>query len=88
MQQVVSLGCIACLNQGDNDTPAEIHHLRSGVGQGQRSSHYRTLPLCHIHHRTGGYGLAFHAGPKEWQRIHGTEEDLLAQVKTLLQIDV
>ena len=85
MQAVVSLGCIACFNMGYQDSPAEIHHLRSGVGQGQRSSHFRTIPLCHPHHRTGGYGVAFHAGPKEWQRIHGNEEDLLKQVESLLK---
>jgi hypothetical protein len=38
------------------------------------------LPLCHIHHQNGGYGVAFHAGKKEWQKNYGTEAELLEEV--------
>jgi len=82
--KLAAFGCIVCYNNGYPYTPAEIHHLRSGAGAGQRSSHYRAIPLCHTHHRTGGFGMALHAGQKTWESNFGTEEDLLAKVMTLI----
>ncbi len=84
MGRVAALGCIACRVKGFYGTPAEIHHLRSGQGA-KRASHYETLPLCHIHHRTGGHGVALHAGQETWQGIFGTEHQLLEQVEGLLR---
>jgi len=51
---------------------------------GQRALHSQSIPLCHVHHRTGGYGVAIHAGQKEWEKRYGTELELLAQVKRLI----
>ena len=84
MGRVASLGCIACLNLGHMDTPAEIHHTRCNAGGAQRSAHTRTLPLCPPHHRTGGFGVAIHAGQKTWEAKFGTETELLLQVNQLL----
>lgn len=84
MSRVVALGCIVCHNIGVMDCPAEIHHIRSGMGMGQRNDHFSTIPLCHTHHRTGQAGIAFHAGSKTWQERYGTEEELLEQVKSML----
>ena len=75
LAKVASLGCVIC---GLRQT--EVHHLRSGMGMGQRSSHFRTIPLCHVHHRTGGFGVAIHGGTREFQRNFGTEEELLKKV--------
>ena len=75
LYKVASLGCILC------GRPAEIHHLRSGVGMGQRSSDDRAIPLCPEHHRLGGRGTAIHAGIKSFAANHGTEEELLAIVQ-------
>ena len=75
LAKVASLGCVIC---GLRQT--EVHHLRSGMGMGQRSSHFRTIPLCSKCHRTGGFGVAYHAGPREFQRNFGTEEELLKKV--------
>jgi hypothetical protein len=80
LSKVASLGCIACYNLGFLDSPAEIHHIRAGQGMSQRASHFETIPLCPTHHRTGGYGVAIHAGQKTWEAIHGTEISLLEQV--------
>ena len=82
--KVAALGCIACRQLGYEDTPAEIHHVRSGCGAGQRASNYRVLPLCHAHHRTGGHGQAIHAGQAAFERKFGNEEDLLKKVEALL----
>lgn len=70
-------GCILCRHLGWGETPAQIHHLRSGVGMGQRSSEDRTIPLCRSHHvgPKGFHGL----GRRAFERLYGvTEEDLLA----------
>ncbi len=70
------IGCVVCRR------PAEIHHLRRGVGLSQRSTD--AIPLCPDHHRTGGHGVAFHAGPRAFELAHGTEDELLAKTQTLL----
>lgn len=84
LSKVAAIGCIACRNLGFPDSPAEIHHPRNGAGMGQRSKHDRAIPLCATHHRTGGPGIALHAGQKTWEEIHGSEADLLEQVLGLL----
>jgi len=81
LSRVAELSCVVCRNLRLGDSPAEIHHIRTGQGTSQRSDHYRTIPLCHTHHRTGGYGVAFHAGPRQCQKNFGTEAQLLEQVQ-------
>ena len=83
MGKVVALGCIVCLNNGYYDTPAEIHHIGNGT-MGKRASNYETIPLCPIHHRNGGYGIAVHSGRVKWESTFGTEQDLLNQVMEIL----
>ena len=84
MGRVAALNCIVCANLGYPGSPAEIHHLRSGAGAGQRNGHRLCVPLCAPHHRTGPHGTAFHAGPKTWQQNFGTEMDLYHQTLELL----
>lgn len=85
LSRVAGLGCIVCKNNGFDDTPSEIHHLRNGQGGAQRASHYETIPLCTIHHRHSGHGeIAFHASQYEFEERYGTERELLDQVKGLL----
>ena len=72
---VRELGCIVCRNEGHGITPPEmtaIHHIRTGQGR-LRASHYEVLPLCALHHQTGGYGVAFHDGARKWQETYGNE---------------
>lgn len=87
LDRVAALGCIVCANLGHPDSPAGIHHIRDGQGLGQRSSHFETLPLCSIHHQTGGYGVAIHAGQETWESLYGTELELLAQIRRELGIE-
>ena len=56
-------------------------------GMAQRASHFDVLPLCHVHHRTGGHGVAFHAGQEAWEAKFGTERELLAAVRGLIGIE-
>ena len=80
--KVAELGCIVCKNNMYEGSPAEIHHIRANAGAGQKSK--EVIPLCHIHHRTGGYGVAFHAGKNAFEDEYGTELELLEQVKGLM----
>jgi len=84
MGLVAELGCIVCRNMGFPDSPAEVHHIKSGVGMGQKSSNFDVIPLCPTHHRNGDYGTAYHRGPKEFENRYGTELELLKQTKELL----
>ena len=87
LDAVAELGCIVCRNEYGQKSPAQIHHLRKGMGMGQRASHLRTIPLCHTHHQNGPIGVAFHAGRATWERLYGSEEDLLTQTEELLGQD-
>ena len=80
LSRVAALGCVA----GSCGMPAEVHHPRDGKGIAQRGSHYDAIPLCPRHHRTGGLGVAIHAGQKTWEAIFGTEAELVEKTKGLL----
>lgn len=83
MSRVADLGCILCKHLGLGETPAELHHPRTGVGAASRSSHFDVIPLCPEHHRgnTGLHGM----GRKAFERYYGvTELDLMEKVKCLL----
>lgn len=77
LDKVAQLGCFACNCMGYFDSPAEIHHIRTGIGKGQRASNYQAIPLCPQHHRLGGHGVAIHAGQKTWEAEFGTELEIL-----------
>lgn len=81
---VVKLGCMACRTMGIFTPDVEIHHIRRGQGMGQRASHYEVIGLCAPHHRTGGHGVALHAGQRTWEANFGTESELLEKVRELM----
>lgn len=71
-------GCILCRRLGYPGTPAEIHHLRCGMGMAQRNSDEMAIGLCPEHHRgaTGYHGL----GRRAFERTYGvTELDLMRE---------
>lgn len=59
----------------------EIHHLFTGAGG--RKNHDAVIGLCWLHHR-GPQGIHF-MGRKAWQRVFGTEQELLDKLESLLQ---
>jgi hypothetical protein len=73
LQDVASLGCVIC------KSPCQVHHLRTGMGMGQRNSHYMTIGLCHYHHM-GAEGI-HHLGKRAWEAKYGTELELLEKVR-------
>lgn len=80
LSRVAELRCIVCRNEGLGDSPAEIHHCSSGTGMSVRADNFHVIPLCPNHHRTGGHGVAIHAGRQSWENKYGTETELLVQV--------
>jgi hypothetical protein len=80
LDRVQSLGCIVCRNEGLGESPAIIHHIRTGQGTGQRADDYHTIPLCSPHHQFHGVGVSYHDCPKTWEAKYGTETELLVQV--------
>ena len=78
LSRLSDLGCVVCHICGLGQSPAEIHHVRSGQGMSQRAPHWLAVPLCPEHHRgeTGLHGL----GTRAFERMYGLSElDLLAE---------
>lgn len=72
LDRVSELGCAVC------GSPAGIHHPRFAAGMAQRASHFLAIPLCPDHHQNGGHGVALHAGQETFERMYGSEAELLA----------
>lgn len=91
MGRVQRLGCVACRRKGWGATPAEVHHLitqddGTTKGTSQRSSHFRTIPLCPPHHRGGVKDvIAVHSNLTAFEAENGTELELLEQTRRDLE---
>jgi hypothetical protein len=53
----------------------------------QKAGFNEAIPLCPNHHQNGGYGVALHAGQKEFEARYGTELELLKHTNLLLGIE-
>jgi hypothetical protein len=81
MAKVAALGCILCRRLDLGESPACLHHPKTG---GKRASDWDVIPLCHFHHqgKDGIHGL----GRKRFEKFYEvTEMELLEQVKGLVQ---
>lgn len=84
LDRVQRLGCVLCRHMGYHDTPAEIHHPRTGTGAGRKASHFDAIPLCPTHHRLGNDALHV-LGRRAFERHHGiTEMELLQITRNLM----
>lgn len=79
-RKVAELGCSLCRHQGNEGTPAELHHIRRG-GVRSRSP---VVGLCFYHHR--GSNTSIHGmGRKRFEREYAiTEEELLYKTLELI----
>ena len=79
-RKIAELGCSLCRHQGNEGTPAELHHIR----RTSKRSNAPVIPLCPYHHR--GSNTSIHGmGRKRFEREYAiTEEQLLAQTEVLL----
>lgn len=86
MARVRGLGCICCLAcYGIADTPAIVHHLRTGQGK-MKAAHTNTIPLCPTHHQHSGVGV-HDMGRPQFAALHGKSEvELLHLVQAQLHI--
>jgi hypothetical protein len=78
MGKVAALGCII------EGNPAQVHHIREGQGLSQRASHYLVIPLCPECHMGA---LSIHKTKRQFENIHGSELDLLAETIRRLASD-
>ena len=87
LDELADLGCIVCLLEMGVKSPASIHHTKGVDGpRSLRSDDEYALPLCGTHHQHGPPGVAYHAGPREWEEIHGKQEHLVMVAKRLVEL--
>ncbi|AIP29846.1 hypothetical protein DR64_754 [Paraburkholderia xenovorans LB400] len=83
MGYVAALCCAVCRRLGIEGTPAIVHHQRTGTGK-MRASHYRTCPLCPLHHQGSGFGV-HDMGRSQFADLYGfSEVDLVEETRGLL----
>jgi len=82
-QKCRDLGCIVCRLYLGVYTNPSIHHIRP-MGA-QNVSEYDVLPLCYHHHQGA---MGYHSERALFDREFGGEEDLLCQLRDLLDLDM
>jgi hypothetical protein len=75
--RVAELGCYLCQQLGYGATPAQVHHLREGVGMGQKQDAWLTVPLCDAHHANSSPD-GIHGQRKVWRLKSLDEMDALS----------
>lgn len=88
LTKVAKLGCYCCRVDGNGEVPAQIHHIREGMGMGQRAKHIgETIPLCEAHHQglVNTNCVAFHRGPRIWRNKYGSEREVAKAIYNLIQ---
>jgi hypothetical protein len=83
---VRQLGCIACRRMGIAGVPCDVHHILRG---GRRIGELDVIGLCPTHHRSGvndGVIVSRHPWRKAFERTYGTEQELLAETRELVQV--
>jgi hypothetical protein len=83
LSRVAELGCRVCIKHLGVESPAEVHHQRSGMGR-MRAPYTRTMGLCPTHHR-GSEGI-HHLGLRVWEARFGSEAEMVDEVNELLGV--
>jgi hypothetical protein len=86
LARVAALPCSVCGKRG-----VECHHPRGiefGTAQGVKASDLLAIPLCPKHHRTGGYGVAFHEGRRAWEEKFGTQRHHIEKTYRILRLPI
>jgi hypothetical protein len=80
MDAAARLGCALCRHLRLGETPAIIHHQRTGQGK-MRATTWRTVPLCPTHHQFSGIGV-HDMGREQFAEMHGISEvELVEQTR-------
>ena len=79
---IALIGRIACRQKYRAYSPCIIHHLcgldSTRKGLGGKADDRETIGLCAPHHKGSGVGVSYHDAPETWEKIFGTQQDLLA----------
>ena len=71
------VGCIACFLDGGKNTHCGIHHCD---GRTKPGCQRKVIPLCGVHHQTGGEAApSIHPWKKRFEAKYGTERDLIVR---------
>ena len=77
------VGCIICRNEyGIVNNHVSIHHID---GRTKKGAHMNVMPLCAMHHQTGGEGVAIHPFTEVWEMIYGSQDRLKRQCDKILE---
>jgi len=87
--KVAKLGCYCCRADKRGWVEPMVHHIREGMGMGQKASDYQTIPLCEGHHQGlvdhDGTKIAFHRSPKAWRDRYGSEKMIAQAIYDLIR---
>jgi hypothetical protein len=79
--KLAGIGCICCRKDGNEGTPAEIHHIKDHGNH----NHDRVLPLCLKHHNERNNLVpCIHHNRIEFIDRYGTPDELLAECMELI----
>ena len=80
--EIIKIGCIVCRRQGVYTHP-EIHHVRK-LATSKKRKRAPKIGLCYMHHSPfGEYGVALHAGEKEFEKNFGSVLGMLEEVNSI-----
>lgn len=86
LDAITRLGCIVCLREHGEETPASPHHID---GSRKPGAHQNTIPLCWAHHQGNSDGtkqpfVSRHPYKARFIEAYGTEDELLADCQARL----
>lgn len=86
LSRLAAFGCIACCLDGNEGTPAEMHHIREGKGMAQRGGNMDCIPLCPAHHRGTMHPVvpSVHLSRHAFIARYGSERELVEKVRELV----
>lgn len=80
------IGCVACMKHGQFNTHVSIHHVD---GRTKPGCHQLVLPLCAPHHQQHdadpAHRVAVHPNKARFEKLYGTQEELMALCAELLE---
>lgn len=85
MDEVAQLGCIACHKIGVIQPEVSLHHID---GRTKEGAHFKTIPLCYLHHQGGdarGLFVSVHPWKRRFEECFGTQEELLAECQRMVE---
>lgn len=89
MDAIASLGCLACLKDGNVNPWISLHHID---GRTKPDAHLKVLGLCAGHHQQGTGEdksmIAVHPYKTRFEARYGSQMDLLRWAKEQLGITV